>query len=45
MGKKNHEADIRNPNKGTSGTNQTYDRNQGNRGGQLNPNKTQKDRK
>lgn len=45
MGKKNHEADISNPNKGTSGTNQTYDRNQGNRGEQMNPNKTQKDRK
>jgi hypothetical protein len=34
----NHEADIKNPNKGTSGTNETYDKNQGNRGKQLNPN-------
>src|SRR5690606_4134654 len=33
----NHEADIRNANKGTPGTNQTYDKNQGNRGWQLNP--------
>lgn len=30
--KPNHEADIKNPNKGTSGTNRTYDQNQGNRG-------------
>ena len=35
---KNHEADIQNPNKKTSGTNITYDKNQGNRGNQLNPN-------
>ncbi len=35
--KKNHEADIQNPNKGTKGTNPTYDKNQGNRGKQLNP--------
>lgn len=35
---KNHEADISNPNKGTDGTNETYDKNQGNRGTQLNPN-------
>ena len=35
---KNHQADIKNPNKGTSGTNPTYDKNQGNRGKQLNPN-------
>ena len=34
----NHNADIKNPNKGTSGTNKTYDQNQGNRGKQLNPN-------
>jgi hypothetical protein len=34
----NHQADIKNPNKGTSGTNKTYDQNQGNRGKQLNPN-------
>ena len=36
--KSNHNADIRNPNSGSSGTNPTYDRNQGNRGKQLNPN-------
>jgi len=35
----NHNSDIQNPNKGTSGTNVTYDKNQGNRGGQMNPNK------
>ncbi len=35
--KKNHEADIQNPNKGTKGTNKTYDKNQGNKGKQLNP--------
>ncbi|MGQ1783850.1 hypothetical protein [Saccharicrinis sp. GN24d3] len=34
----NHQADIKNPNKGTSGTNKTYDKNQGNRGTQLNSN-------
>ncbi len=33
----NHNADISNPNKGSNGTNSTYDRNQGNRGWQLNP--------
>jgi len=37
MGKPNHQADIKNPNKGTLGTNRTYDQNQGNRGKQLNP--------
>ncbi len=31
----NHNADIVNKNKGTSGTNKTYDMNQGNRGKQL----------
>lgn len=36
--KSNHNADIKNGNKGTSGTNITYDKNQGNRGTQLNPN-------
>ncbi len=41
--KKNHEADIQNSNKGTKGTNPTYDKNQGNRGKQLNP--TQKKKK
>jgi hypothetical protein len=35
---KNHQADISNPNKRTSGTNSTYDKNQGNRGTQMNPN-------
>ncbi len=34
----NHKADIKNPNKGTNGTNITYDKAQGNRGKQLNPN-------
>ena len=38
----NHEADMVNANKGTSGTNTTYDKNQGNRGQQLNPNQGQK---
>ena len=38
MSKPNHEADIKNPNKGTSGTNTTWDKAQGNRGKQLNPN-------
>lgn len=34
----NHEADIQNPNKGTAGTNITWDKAQGNRGKQMNPN-------
>ena len=42
MGQPNHEADIQNANKGTSGTNTTYDKNQGNRGKQLNPNQQPK---
>jgi hypothetical protein len=33
----NHEADISNANKGTDGTNPTYDKAQGNRGKQLDP--------
>lgn len=33
--KPNHNADISNPNKGSSGTNTTYDKNQGNRGKQI----------
>ncbi|MFT6916304.1 MAG: hypothetical protein ACJAWL_002638 [Motiliproteus sp.] len=33
----NHEADIKNPNKHTPGTNITYDKNQGNRGWEMNP--------
>jgi len=36
----NHNADIKNKNRGTKGTNKTYDTNQGNRGKQLNPNQT-----
>ena len=36
--KANHQADIKNPNKGTDGSNTTYDKNQGIRGKQLNPN-------
>ncbi|ACY13499.1 hypothetical protein Hoch_0888 [Haliangium ochraceum DSM 14365] len=35
---KNHRADIRNPNHGTPGTNPDWDKAQGNRGKQLNPN-------
>ena len=34
----NHEADMTNANKGTAGQNKTHAQNQGNRGGQLNPN-------
>lgn len=33
-------ADQQNPNKGTPGTNPLYDKAQGNRGKQLNPNQT-----
>ena len=40
--KSNHEADIVNPNKGTTGTNSAYDKNQGNRGKQKNLNQQQK---
>lgn len=36
--KSNHPADIKNPNKGTSGTNKTYDKAHGNRGKAMNPN-------
>jgi len=35
--KPNHNADIKNANKGTKGTNKTYDKSQGNRGKQLYP--------
>lgn len=35
---KNHQADIKNPNKGTKGTNVTWDKRNGNRGKQMNPN-------
>ena len=31
----NHQADIKNKNKGTPGTNKTYDQAQGNRGKQI----------
>ena len=34
----NHQSNIKNANKGTSGVNKTYSQNQGNRGKQLNPN-------
>lgn len=40
--KSNHEADIKNRNHGTNGTNIAYDKNQGNRGRQLNKNQTKK---
>lgn len=43
--KSNHQADIQNANKGTKGTNTTYDKNQGNRGDQMNPNKGSKGKK
>ena len=36
--KPNHQADIKNPNKGISGVNKANSQNQGNRGKQLNPN-------
>lgn len=36
--KNNHQADQSNPNKGTSGTNKAYDKAQGNKGKQQNPN-------
>lgn len=38
----NHEADIKNPNKGTNGTNKTYDKVHGNRGNVLDTNQTKK---
>lgn len=38
MKKSNHQADIKNANKGTKGQNNTYSKSQGNRGKQLNPN-------
>ncbi len=34
----NHQADIKNANKGSNGTNKTYDKAQGNKGQQQNPN-------
>lgn len=42
MKNSNSKADIKNPNKGTSGTNKTYDKSQGNRGKQKNPNQSKK---
>ena len=36
--KSNHRSDIKNPNKGTKGTNKTWDKAQGNRGKLMNPN-------
>ena len=39
----NNRADMQNPNKGSSGTNPRYDKNQGNRGKQLNPDKGKED--
>lgn len=36
---KENAANMQNANKGTIGTNQQYDKNQGNRGKQLNPNR------
>jgi len=36
--KPNHEADIKNPNKGNDGTNAAHAKAHGNRGKQLNPN-------
>lgn len=41
----NHEADIQNANRGTSGTNSTYDKAQGNRGKQLDPNQQKSGKK
>lgn len=40
--KPNHNADIKNPNHGTKGTNITHDKAQGNKGKQLNPNQKKK---
>ncbi|MCD6579207.1 hypothetical protein J7L48_06995 [bacterium] len=36
---KNNQANIKNANKGTKGTNKQYSKSQGNRGKQLNPNR------
>ncbi len=35
---KDNESNMQNPNKGTDGTNKQYDKAQGDRGKQLNPN-------
>ena len=40
----NHPANIKNANKGTKGTNTTYDKAQGNRGKQMNPNNNNKNK-
>jgi len=40
--KSNHEADIKNKNKGTKGTNLTFDKAQGNRGKQMEDKKKKK---
>lgn len=40
--KANHQADIKNPNKGFNGNNMIFDKNQGNHGKQLNPNQKRK---
>ena len=42
MNTKDNSSNIKNANKGTAGTNQQYDKNQGNRGKQLNPNQKKK---
>jgi hypothetical protein len=39
---KQNQSNMQNPNKGTSGTNEQYSKNQGNRGKQLNPNQVKK---
>ena len=39
VSKKNNRANSQNPNKGTKGTNKQYDKVQGNRGKQMNPNR------
>jgi hypothetical protein len=41
--KSNHRSDIKNANKGTNGTNKTWDKAQGNRGKQKNPNNKKND--
>lgn len=38
MGQSNHQADMKNANKGVQGQNSTHAKNQGNKGKQLNPN-------
>ena len=43
MSTSNNEADMQNPNKGSYGTNETYDQNQGNKGKQLNPQEPKND--